>query len=202
MRIAFHLTAIALFAALATTGVATADEHEVKERQLKFITAADGAATVIDVEKDLALGESREIATEDGKVIVITRTADDEIKVTVDGEEIAGPGDDLHDGELSEGEGDGHRRVKVRRIVEKDCEGDCEHEEAKVEVKKIIVLGDGSETVDVEALRVGPNEIQVTCEDDDEDCAAKIRELLGDEAGDSEKKVVVIKKIVRETDDE
>jgi len=213
---------LCLSAALLLAGSAFATpDHEEKVRKIKVVATDGDEASVINVEDDLALGETREIVTDEGKTITISRSLDDEVTVLVDGEEIVIP---EHDGEhrritkrRMDGEGDGSlRKVIVRRHVEEDCEGeDCE---GRRQVRKVFVVGD-DEDLDVEVLDLGSEhsgidfedlavqienlDLDIDCESDEEDCETKILEVLSDTLGEGGKEVIVIKKrIVREDEEE
>lgn len=189
---AFLVTLAAAATLLLVAGIAVADPDQAveKKREIKILTDADSEPTVIDVEADLALGETREYLTGDGKSVTVTRSLDDEIEVSVDGKVIAVPL-----------EGEGRHRL-IETLVGGE-EGDGR------QVRKVIVGGDGVDggtELDVEVLRLASEDLDCAEGESQEDCEARahtrIIELLGDEGDGGETEVIVIKKRHRVEGDE
>lgn len=112
------LAALAAGAVLAVVPVAPASAGEGGEKQtkIKLVVARDGVAeriTLVDLH-EMSVGESRTVASENGRTVVVTRDADG-FEVDVDGRKIR-----LQD-HFSEGE-TGETRVFQRRIVIDDDE--------------------------------------------------------------------------------
>lgn len=171
--------------AFGSTAIASDDGDGERVRQVRIVACEGGEAAEINAD-ELALGETRDIGVSCGKVVTVTRTLEDEIRVAVDGEVIGAPGED----------GPGQRKVIVRTRDGADCaEGeDCEE---NVHVRKIVIKTDGDEDVDVQALIA--EELLRDCEEGDEECRAEILRLVEEHGGvnaDGEH-VVVIKKKVR-----
>ncbi len=177
-------TATLLFLFFLAAGASTilfADANGPRtQRKVKLVLPNDEQATEIDVE-GLALGESREVTSDSGHTIKVTRTQEDRLEVAVDGKTISLP-------TLDEPEGEGNHRVIVRH------EKGGESTEGEPRVKKVIRVethGHGEEGEDgVKVLTLDGADLD--CETD-EACEAAVRELMSEHAhGDGD--VIVIKK--------
>ena len=133
---------------------------------------------------DLKVGESRQLYSEAGTLVTATRTAD-AIELDIAGEKtrIVMPGDGLSSKALhviSDGDHDGHRIVEIHRK-------DGSHESHGVDGERRVVVIAGDDA-DVHTL------------DGTEDISVMLEALGGDDSGDG-KRVVVKRRIVRESGD-
>ena len=195
--------AVAMFAFLATSNV-QAGEHEKMVIALK---TGDFELVETDI-SDLAIGESKTIETDEGKVIDVLRTADG-AEIYVDGELLEMDSEGLHEQGL-------HEKHMVRKHVEVICDDDeeCDH-------NVFVMAGDDA---DGEWVTDGGNhividrEIELTCSADENEteCSEKMvwisddgEELEGDfdleelhemhgEAGDNHKVIMIKKKVVKD----
>ena len=114
-----HSLFAAFIATLAITAAGLADEVVEHKAIVEIAVTGDDASEAIaqDV-SELAVGESRQIFTESGKEVVITRT-DEGYDLEVDGKEI-----DVSDGsDFTTVTGDHETKVLVKHI---ECEGEAE----------------------------------------------------------------------------
>ena len=189
--------ALALAICLAAPASTHADDDTHRERRIKIVACDGGEVTDIQAD-DLALGETRDVATSCGKVVSVTRTAEDQIRVAVDGEEISIPGGGLDDIEIDEdGDGNVRKKVIVRKLHGHDCDEGEECPEHRV--RKIVIGGDGEGELDADVITLLGDELDLDCEEGEEACQAEILRLLGDQEGDGDH-VVVIKKVHRQDD--
>lgn len=86
MKLIHALLAAAMAAMLAMALGVVADEDVVIKKEIKIITDGDAEAIDLDI-ADLEVGETRQMFTESGKEVVITRT-EEGYEIDVDGEEI------------------------------------------------------------------------------------------------------------------
>lgn len=151
----------ALTIAGAFTQQALAGEvHTVEEHQVKVVVAGGGDAEVIQLDgDDLEVGESRQIITEDGKEVVITRT-ESGFEVTVDGESLDLPPLHGHGTTVDiDVEGDGHHKVIRKVFTTTAGEGDAN--------AVFVVAGDEGhgETFDIKVKKVGGHAMAFVTED-------------------------------------
>lgn len=130
------VTAIAMLCAL-TTQIEADEPVVVKKEKVKVIVAGDDSEPqIVQLNgDDLEIGESRQIFTDDGKEIVISRT-EDGLGVSIDGETV-----DI--GALHGAHGhDGNIRVH-HKVIEHLADGDA---------KAMVFVGKGGEEVDIEQI--------------------------------------------------
>ena len=121
MRLMHAILAATMAAMLAVAVGVMADEDVVVKKEIKIITDANAGAIQLDV-ADLEVGESRQILTDDGKEVVVTRT-EEGYELEIDGEEIeiGGPGHNM----VFHGQGGEHggHKVIVKHLEMDDSTG-------------------------------------------------------------------------------
>ena len=116
-----------------------ADQQVVKKQRVKVVVAEDDSEPqIVDLDgEDLEIGESRQIFTESGKEILISRS-EEGLNVTVDGEAI-----DV--GALHEGHGHGGDVQVHRKVIKHLADGDQ---------KTMVFVGKGGDEIDIQEVDV------------------------------------------------